>query len=271
VRAALLNQPPATTVQADPYAGAGAGWGGDDASPGPVAPRRMVPGERQMRLDLGVTDSHPDSSEDDTAIPDGLGRPARPRTLPILRVIGQVGATYVIAEGPVGVYLLDQHSAHARVLYEHVVMRLEQGDPAEQIELEAVTVELPPSVVRWVEAALDDLSALGFDVELFGSHTFRVRAVPSILMERDPVDVLHDLACTLQESGAADEVGTLDLLAARVCTLAAYRAGETLSYDQMEGLVRELERCSEPLVSLDGGPTLVHISGEDLARQFGRG
>src|SRR5690606_40076937 len=99
----------------------------------PAPRRQLVPGEQQLRMQLATfgagrhTQQRSDvpqfatpEPESDTAIPAGSQAPARPRTLPVLRVVGQVGAMYIVAEGPAGLYVVDQHAAHARIPYETV-------------------------------------------------------------------------------------------------------------------------------------------------------
>lgn len=275
VRYAVGDSAPARVDSAD------SGWGGNvtaRSSDGPAyrvpgGGRPRVPGEEQMRLALKVPDPgrFPRPAEGDTAIPEGPEGPARPRTLPILRVVGQVGATYIVAEGPAGLYLLDQHFAHVRVLYEWLSEQMAAGAEIERETLRTVTVEMQGAAARALESALDVLAALGFGIDLFGGDTFRVRAVPALLAEQEPEAVLTGLVTVLTGVGDADDAALLEALIRQVCALGAYRAGEILSFDEMQGLVQQLERCANPLADPDGNPTLVHISGEDLAQQFRRG
>ncbi len=275
VRRTIAGQAPAGTNTGgygEATSPVGSGWGDprdrDAGISGP--PRQMVPGERQMRLELGTPGGVEAAPEPDVAaIPGGAGRPLRPRTLPILRVVGQVGATYIVAEGPVGVYLIDQHAAHERVLYDQLNERIVAGDAVERCSLRTMMVDLPPGLARLVEEAFDLLGAFGFDLELFGSNTFRVRAIPMALADQEPAEVLSQIAYTLDDSGDGDVLA--DRLIRLVAQMGAYKAGQVLTYDEMQGLIQRLERCDTPLADPDGAPTMLHISGEDLARQFGRG
>ncbi|MBN2303647.1 MAG: DNA mismatch repair endonuclease MutL [Anaerolineae bacterium] len=281
VRAALSGQAPAEGSDfGDPYRTAEPAWGGRSSArndlPTPTYPARrpVVPGEEQLRLELETLDPgrYVRSQEEDySAIPAGPGQPARPRTLPILRVVGQVGAMYIVAEGPAGLYLIDQHAAHARVIYEALV----EGESLDRRALQGVTVQFPSAAAVEFETVLatagETLDALGFEIEPFGGATFRVRVIPALLVNEDPQVVLSALVDAAQdETGDSGVLSLNERLIRQVSVLVAYKAGQTLDYDAMQGLIQQLERCESPRADPYGRPTLLHISGADLAKQFGR-
>jgi DNA mismatch repair protein MutL len=282
VRRAVIDQAPVPPIGSESYDGTVLpGWGARRESETGAPPRPLVPGEQQLRLELdslapgrygqqrSETGRMPYGLPD-TAIPAGLGGPARPRTLPILRVIGQVGATYIVAEGPAGLYLIDQHAAHERILYEQFMARHAAMEPVAQHTLPVTTVELSPAAAHLVEDSLDLLAHLGFDLDLFGSNTFRIRAIPALLADREPEDVLQGIVQDLESGVGPGEETLEEKLIRRVCKAAAVKAGQTLSFDEMQGLIQQLERCESPRTCPHGRPTMLHISGDDLARQFGR-
>lgn len=204
-----------------------------------------------------------------------ITQPAAPltegkRTLPPLRVIGQVSATYIVAEGPAGMYLVDQHAAHERILYEQFMAQQAAHQPVAQRTLAPITLELAPHSAALIENNLALLNSLGFDIEPFGSNTFRIRAVPGILADRTPeesmVTILDDL-----ENGSEPGAATLEArIILRVCKAAAVKAGQTLSYNEMQALLRQLERCALPRSCPHGRPTMIHLSSDQLAKEFGR-
>jgi DNA mismatch repair protein MutL len=195
-------------------------------------------------------------------------RPAMVRTLPVLRVIGQFGAVYIIAEGPDGMYLIDQHAAHERVLYDRFVEDRRARAPEVQGLLEPVTVDLPPGHLAMISTEQEALSAHGFEIEPFGhGGACVVRAVPAAIAGTDPRGGLVRFLDLMLDEGEADG---RDRVAMTLACHGAVRAGKTLTDSEMRDLVRQLEATASPNTCPHGRPTMVHMSGEVLAREFGR-
>ncbi len=251
VRATLLGQAPAPALVLP--ASWGAGWR-DSAAAQASDPAWAI-------AHAGALQESPPRVTDQPHLPSGA--------LPLLRSVGQVGATYLVAEGPDGVYLIDQHAAHERVLFEKL-LQLQQTGPASQTLLEPVIVELSPAEAAALEGQLDVLRRLGFEVEGFGASAYRVRAVPPLLAHL-PAD--HALRAVIEDF-EEDETPLADVvearLAARVCKRAAVKAGQVLSLVEQEKLVRDLEACAMPRACPHGRPTMIHLSVDTLERQFGR-
>jgi DNA mismatch repair protein MutL len=191
-------------------------------------------------------------------------------TVPLLRVIGQVGAAYVVAEGPDGLYLIDQHAAHERVLYEAFSLQRAGAEVASQALLEPMTVELPPDAAALLDSQLATLTAIGFQVEHFGGNTFLVRSLPTVLGNVDPARAVRAVVEDFEEDEAPLAAHVEDRLIARVCKRAAVKAGQVLSAAEQVELVRRLEKCASPRTCPHGRPTMIHLSVEVLEKQFGR-
>lgn len=188
--------------------------------------------------------------------------------MPLLRLIGQIGGTYLVAEGPDGLYLIDQHAAHERVLFEKLIQQ--RSEPAIQPLLQPETITLPPHQAVVLEESLDVLTRLGFVVEEFGNATFRVRAVPALFTKYAPAELLRAVV----EDSEEDETplkGMLEAkIASRVCKRAAVKGGTQLALEEQVQLLRNLEQCQSPRTCPHGRPTMIHLPVEVLERQFGR-
>ena len=198
----------------------------------------------------------------------GNGASATPAAaLPVLRVIGQFGGVYIIAEGPDGIYMIDQHAAHERVLYERFRLARASRTPDAQGLLEPLALELPPRLRALVAAEAEALAGHGFAIEPFGEGSLIVRSLPAQLARGDAREaVLRFLEVMLEE----EEGDGRDRVAMSLACHGAIRAGKTLSPEEMRELMLQLEASESPHTCPHGRPTMVHMSAEALARGFGR-
>ncbi len=190
--------------------------------------------------------------------------------LPPLRVVGQVAGMYIVAEGPEGLYLIDQHAAHERILYERLMAQRAGGQVARQGLLEPLVLHMGHVQAGLIAEHLEALNALGFEIEAFGEDAFRLRAVPAILAHQDPArtleEILQGLAQERNRVGEALEAA----LVRTICKRAAIKAGQILSDIEMVELVRQLESCRSPRTCPHGRPTMLRLSAQELERAFGR-
>jgi DNA mismatch repair protein MutL len=226
--------------------------------------RRLVTGSDRGAAQLGF--------EAQRTLPDDGTTRFQPSAqgLPLLRVVGQVAQTYIVAEGPDGLYLVDQHAAHERVLYEQMQASRASAQVTTQQLLEPVTLELNPAQVAILEAEAETLVQIGFDIEPFGGTTYRLRAIPEILLKADPAGAVADILSELAEGAVPLSRESDERLVVTVCKRAAVKSGQTLSMQEMQDLIHNLERCSAPRTCPHGRPTMLHLSAAQLAREFGR-
>ncbi len=195
-------------------------------------------------------------------------RPTPGDALPILRVLGQVQNTYVVAEGPDGMYLIDQHAAHERVMFERVSARAAEGSPDVQSLLEPIVVELDDVAFELVTTQPEAISGMGFVLEQFGGTSVVVRAIPALLVDMDHKTALTDVLDLMEEGGGFE---TWEERAAySIACHGAIRAGKVMTHDEMQELVRQLEACAQPNTCPHGRPTMIHMSSGQLEREFGR-
>jgi len=189
--------------------------------------------------------------------------------LPPLRVVGQVAQTYIVAESPDGMVLIDQHAAHERVTYERLMTQRGAQAFDQQGLLLPQTLDLPPAAHTLLLGNAELLNQWGFMIEEFGM-SLRVRSVPAGLRENTLSAALLEVADHLHGRGGSTPE---DWRAAMLTTLACHssvRAGQTLSFEEMRQLLTQLEQCAAPRTCPHGRPTMILMSGTQLERQFGR-
>ena len=190
-------------------------------------------------------------------------------SIPLLRLVGQLASTYLVAEGPDGLYLIDQHAAHERILFEQF-MAQRTGTIPSQTLLQPVTVHLPPAYDQLLSEQMPILSKLGFQVEPFGPGTYLIRSIPTMLSGSDPSSDLRVVVEDFEEDETPLSAEIEARIIARICKKAAVKAGQTLSTDEQRALLLNLEACSSPRTCPHGRPTMIHLSVDLLERQFGR-
>ena len=188
---------------------------------------------------------------------------------PILRLIGQIAATYLVAEGPDGLYLIDQHAAHERILFEEFIAQ-KQGSIPSQTLLQPLAVDLPPASARLMIDQLPVIKRLGFQIEEFGPGTFLVRSIPALLSGVDPGAAVRVIVEDFEEDETPLQSELEARLIARVCKRAAIKGGQVLAPEEQRELLAGLEKCQSPRTCPHGRPTMIHLSVDLLERQFGR-
>ena len=198
-------------------------------------------------------------------IPEVADAPSRPRTLPVLRVVGQVGASYIIAEGPAGLYLVDQNAAHERVLYQQLADESANGGIESALLPERQTVLLSPDDSELLAKVGSLFTQLNFEIEVFGPNSFVIRKSPRLVASMPAAEFIPRMLEYLRESEKTQEIA-----AAALATVAAVRSGQILQQEEMQSLIAQLERCPAPFASPSGRKTLIHLSREHLADEFQR-
>ena len=205
---------------------------------------------------------------DEPESPAEPGPAAHPSGVPVMRVLGQVGGSFIIAEGPDGMYLIDQHAAHERVMYEKIQRQLQARAVDRQGLLDPLVVELLPEELAVLEKSQAELAAIGFEIEPFDGGAIAIRAVPAVIHQVNIAERIHHILAELAEGGAGDS--WLDAVAISTACHTSIRAGQSLSLPEMRELVADLERSSQPRACGHGRPTMLHMSKHDLERQFAR-
>ena len=193
--------------------------------------------------------------------------PRAPITVPPLL---QLKRTYMMFEHDDGVVLIDQHSAHERVLYEKFMGMLERGEAPSQRLLFPLTLHLSPAEGDAFEAHRELLAKLGFEVDGFGGHTLLVHSVPMPHPRFDAERCLRETLATLVGDRAGATHAKHERLAATVACKAAVKAGDELSQGEMRALFIALGDTRLPAHDVHGRSTIVQLSWPELERRFGR-
>ncbi len=197
--------------------------------------------------------------------------PQQGHRLPRLRVIGQLSQSYIVTEGEQGMYLIDQHAAHERILLERMVASIRESQPLSQHLLTPLEIVLAPSELESIEEHMPQLEHIGFILEIADHQTLQVRAVPGVLVKQMSTHSVHEL---LVELTAEENLGQTEIweerALANVACKAAIKANYFLTVSEMREMLEQLEQTSAPYSCCHGRPTMVHFSLPALEREFGR-
>jgi DNA mismatch repair protein MutL len=203
---------------------------------------------------------------------DDAASPRAPGYFGSLRFVGQHARTYLLCEAPGGaLVVVDQHASHERLLFHRLREAWRARKLAVQPLLLPQIVTLPPAPARALESAVDELRALGLDVEPFGGDAFAVKGAPAALGGTDLAALLRDLAQQLEqvERGCAVDEAVHDLLATMACH-SAVRAKQDLGVEEARALLDALDAIDFKARCPHGRPVVFEISLADLERRVGR-
>ena len=197
-----------------------------------------------------------------------LAPPPGASPLSRLRVLGQIANTYIVADGPDGMYLIDQHAAHESVLYYRLLRQWANSAPEVQPMLEPLPMGLTPQQMDALGEGRAVLERYGLLVEPFGDDTLLVRAVPVMARRVDAAKLVAEAldGFAARTNGADTHLSA----AASIACHSAVRAGQTLDQQEMTALGEALASEMNPQHCPHGRPTVIRVSTDVLGRQFGR-
>ena len=191
----------------------------------------------------------------------------RPAPDAVLRPLGQAGPGYLVAEGPQGLVLIDQHAAHERVLYNRLLERLRTGRGASQPLLIPQAVDVDPALIAAAADHRAELATLGLEYEEFGPRSIRVTSVPVEMPSgRATAAVQETLAALSEQRGD----GALEKAAAALACHSAVRFGDVLDPVEQRRLLADLEAAEDSVTCPHGRPTRLVLEWQELTRHFRR-
>ena len=190
--------------------------------------------------------------------------------MPSMRPLTLIENKYIVAMGSDGLYIIDFHAAHERVMYERLKNQARFKRIGKQDLLKAISLELSKSEANAFEEMLPQINEMGFDVEKFGPSSFMIRSVPALLAGSEP-ERIREAIDDIVESGSmksAEEKHTYMMYT--VACHSALRAGDKLTMAQMEFIIREMESIPNPYACVHGRPTVMTITPSELDKKFKR-
>jgi DNA mismatch repair protein MutL len=244
------------------------GTGESAASVGPTA--RWTQQDRSLGPSFSLSAMTGDYVAHSGTSPAGGVPQQAERTYEEIPPLVQLRRTYMMFESSDGVVLIDQHSAHERVLYEQFMAALESGSAPSQRLLFPLTLQLTGLESEAFDAHRDLLQTLGYELGDFGGQTLIVHAVPAPHPRFDAERCLRDTLASLTGDRGASAAPRHQRLASTIACKAAIKAGDALSAPEMRALFIALRDCTLPAHDVHGRSTIVHLSWDELERRFGR-
>ena len=225
---------------------------------------------RPVESGAPVSSSHvtPQLTIHEAATALATAEPAFSRAEPaVLRPIGQAGPGYLVAEGPHGLVLVDQHAAHERVLYNRLLERLRSGRGMSQPLLIPQAVDVEPALIAAAADHRADLATLGLEYEEFGPRSLRITAVPVEMPAGRATAAVQETLGALAESRGD---GALEKAAAALACHSAVRFGDVLDVAEQRRLLADLESTEDSVTCPHGRPTRLLVEWQELTRHFRR-
>jgi DNA mismatch repair protein MutL len=204
------------------------------------------------------------------------GYPEEGRAILAGQPLGQLHETYILMQYPGGVFIVDQHAAHERVVYERLCSHFRDSRMDTQHLLFPATLDLGAVDPQWLETCVPRLAALGFALEPFGGRTYRLHSVPALLAERDYAAALMDILEVLRAAGndepAVEQAGDVPQVLDRLLTVmachGAIRAHQRLHDEEVRALLQDLARTEMPFTCPHGRPVLLNVALAEIEKKF---
>lgn len=196
--------------------------------------------------------------------------PAAEKKAPEIVPIGQHRESFILASGPEGLLIIDQHAAHERTLYERIRDRVASGRVLSQRLLLRALFDATPEEAETLGARFEDLAAAGFEVEPMSGHSWAIAALPAEATDRDPAETLRMALAALAEAGSADLAQRRDRLAASLACRSAVTIRYHLAPEEIRHLIGDWAKTQDRFTCPHGRPVVLSMTEEDLEKYFKR-
>lgn len=189
--------------------------------------------------------------------------------LPDLIPIGQLFSTYILAQSSGAFFIIDQHAAHERIIYEELLEKRNEKRNYKQELITPIMIDLTHKEKNIIIENIDLIDELGFEIEEFGSNTILIRAVPYMLIDEVNKQLFIDIANQLESVSNAKEKEQEKILVMIACK-SSIKAHDKLSHPEIEALIRELKKTKYPFTCPHGRPTIISMSLYEIEKRFKR-
>ena len=256
------------------------------ARPEPVAPDQQAPRSYQADyrtapqaaarpsaplLAAGLAFQAPGFAEAPTARVEPVPEQAAASDAPLGAARAQLHENWIIAQTATGIVIVDQHAAHERLVYERLKAQAQANGIASQALLIPEIVELSEADAARIMSIADELAELGLVIEPFGGGAIAVREVPALIARIDAPRLIRDILDDLLDQGSSDRLrGRVDAVLSSMACHGSVRSGRRMNGDEMNALLREMERTPKSGQCNHGRPTWIELKLADIERLFGR-
>ena len=192
----------------------------------------------------------------------------RPNQIAGLNIIGLLFNTYIRTQDASNFFLIDQHAAHERINYEYLLSKYDTGDITVQPLMVPIVIEVSPKEAVLVKDNFEIFERLGFEIEWFGENTIAVRSVPIVMGEPCSGDFFNEILDSLESNNKT--VSPLEKIVINMACKNSIKAGTSITYEEMQELVKRLSQTKAPYTCPHGRPTLISMSQYELEKKFKR-
>lgn len=193
----------------------------------------------------------------------------KPFDISLLHPIASVFNTYIIAADNDSMYLIDQHAAHERIMYEKLLAQYNSSEKLRQQLMLPLNFNVPVQVSQSEDFWLDALAAMGYDVENFGGRNYIVRAIPAFMSLEEAENFLKDVFSSLEDKPDLTNPKELERIIMRSCK-SAVKGGDLLKPEEINALMTALEKCVNPFSCPHGRPTFIRMTEYEIRKMFKR-
>ncbi len=222
---------------------------------------------REQRIDSFLPTSKAGKTKTDETIQHKVG----------IRVLGIVKETYIIADTIEGLFLCDQHAAHEKINYERYVDQLKKKKVNTQQLLSPVTITLKPSEFEIIDDIRENMGPFGFEIDVFGKNEIILRSIPTIMgvsidhaVAKDIIDIIKENVAEIKEELQVEDLNFIKDLVAIFACRRSIKAGDKISIQQAEILLKELLSLKEPFTCPHGRPTIIILNEDYIEELFKR-